>query len=174
MIKGDDIMKRFIILMFLIFLLVLFSACTVVSYTNISYQNQAGNKNVYEKYQITSIEEFINIIGKNKEHVISKYGEADLEEYLYGGQIYYYKSYNVAFGIDNNVVSSLIIYEGIICDDIKIGSKLTDIVNILGCKMEDINKTEYNQDYILYKYNNLDYYLIFYDDLLKEVIIKQE
>ncbi|MFZ7120704.1 MAG: hypothetical protein ACOWWH_07115 [Eubacteriaceae bacterium] len=48
------------------------------------------------------------------------------------------------------------------------------IVNILGYKMEDINKTEYNQDYILYKYNNLDYYLIFYDDLLKEVIIKQE
>ncbi|MFZ7121878.1 MAG: hypothetical protein ACOWWH_13145, partial [Eubacteriaceae bacterium] len=140
-------MKRFIILMFLILLLIFSSACTVVSYTNISYQNQTENIN--EKYQKTSIEEFINIIGKNKEQVIYKYGEADLEDYLYGGQIYYYKNYNVAFGIDNNVVSSLIIYEGIICQNIKIGSKLIDIVNILGYKMEDINKTEYNQDYIL-------------------------
>lgn len=146
------------------------------SYPSGSYQNKsiAGSEsNKIEIAQVNILEEYIELLDKHEAQLISKYGEPNVKDTLYGGRIYYYERLSTAFGIDGDKISSLLLYEGKLNDDIKIGLSLDEILQNLNLTEESVQLSSEYPKHVLYDYKGHETYLIFYDELLQEILIKK-
>jgi len=119
------------------------------------------------------LDEYVELLDKHESQLISKYGEPDLIDTLYGGLIYYYKDRSVAFGLDGSMISSIFLYKGQLNENIKIGSSIDEILQSLNLTKKSVQSSPEFEKSILYDYKDHESYLIFYDELLQEILIKE-
>ena len=168
-------MKKNFTAISILFLFLFMLGCTPNFYQSksLEYRNTAGSDEI-AKVQIfpSALEEYIELIDKQESQLILNYGEPNLKDTLYGGGIYYYKDRSIAFGLDGDKISSLLLYEGQLNDDVKIGSSLDEIIQKLNLTEKDVQLSPESSQQILYDYKGHESYLIFYDGVLKEILIK--
>ena len=171
-------MKKYLILISILFLFSFMLGCTMNSYQSENFQNrdatESNETNIIEISQETDLEEYVELLDKHGRELIAKYGEPNLKDTLYGGIIYYYEDISIAFGIDGDKVSSLLLYKGQLNDDVKIGSSLEEILRNLNLAEKDLQSSPESSQQILYDYKGHETYLIFYDEVLKEILIKSK
>lgn len=175
--KGVINMKKKLTAISILFLFLFMLGCTPNSYQSESsqYRNTAESDRV-AKVEIfpSALEEYVELIDKQESQLILKYGEPSLKDALYGGRIYYYEDRSIAFGLDGDKISSLLLYKGQLNDGVKIGSSLDEIVQNLNLTEKDVQSSPESSQQILYDYKGHESYLIFYDGVLKEILIKSK
>lgn len=155
-------MKKYIMLFSILLLMLTSSESMGKMNFNFGHADEGDNVPFYYTY-----------IGKNVDMVTDTYGEPDIRNYLYGGELYYYDELPVAFGVDATVISALFIYRGGIDKDIFIGASDNEILKSLNLKEEDIKYNEDSTPFILIEKDKLSFYLNFYNDNLNEIMIKR-
>ncbi|MPW25774.1 hypothetical protein GC105_08220 [Alkalibaculum sp. M08DMB] len=168
-------MKKLLTLAFILFLFSFMFGCTTISYKTQSHQDgdiaEIKEANRAVSVQENTIDNYINLIDKPSSLLISKYGNPKFESTLYGGDILYYEDISIAFGIDGDEVSSVLIYDGELTDGIKINATVNEVIKNLDLSEENIMVSNEFPEYILYQYRGYQCYLIFYEQILQEILV---
>lgn len=165
-------MKKFMTLVSIFFLFLFMLGCTRISYksqSNTTVPNKASKTEISSE---NSIQDYIRLLGKPEKELFAKYGEPSIKDTLYGGDFDYYEDYSIGFGIDGGMISSLFLYKGEIEHNIGINTPLNEIVDTLKLAENDVHTSDEFPQYIVYSYEGHECYLVFYDEILQEIIIK--
>lgn len=137
---------------------------------NVAKQVQESANQSKSKSDLNS---YLELIGKPLEGLESSYGQASLVYTMYGGDIYYYEKQGVGFGVDTDIVSSVLIYRGELDNKIAINMSLEEALETLELSQSDVGDDGEGGEVLFYQYNSYESYLRFYDGILKEILIKK-
>ncbi len=140
-----------------------------------------ADKNITEEVQESAelsstkseLNSYLELIDKPQQEVESLYGQASLVFRMYGGDIHYYEELGVGFGVDVNMITSVLIYEGELDNGVKIDMSLKEALKTLNLSQSDVGDDGEGGKVVFSKYNSYELYMRFYDDILKEILIKK-
>lgn len=150
---------------------ILFPLFFIIACYPSSLKGESLNKGI-ENNDIDDPHEYLLLIDEDESLITTKFGEADWEGVLYGGTVYYYEDLHIAFGLNEDKVSSILLYSGKTKENVKIGMSQEEAKKAL-----NTGKIRFYQDEdlpltISYYSGSYEYYLNFYDGVLEEIVIK--
>lgn len=119
-----------------------------------------------------SLEKFYDLFGNSISIIIDEYGQPKFVDDLYGGKIYYYDNLPVSFGVDNGLITSIYVYYGEINNEIYIGIDQDTLLEKLNLSEVHCIESDAFGNCFLIEIKGICYYMIFYNEVLEEVIIK--